>query len=569
MGRKVVIVGGVAGGATAAARLRRLDEQAEIVVLERGPHVSFANCGLPYHIGGEIARRQSLILQTPARLGQRFALDIRVRHEVTAIDRQRRSVRVRDLSNRREYDESYDILLLSPGAEPIRPPLPGADLPQVHTLRNLEDMDRIRKAVDAAAAGDGRPGRALVVGGGFIGLELAENLRRRGLAVTLVELLPQVMPPLDPELAELVHEELMRHGVELHLADAVTALAPAGGRVRATLRSGTRVEADLVVLAVGVRPESGLARAAGLELTPRGAIVVDAHMRTSDPAIYAVGDAVAVQDAVLGGPTVVPLAGPANRQARIAADHICGRPSRYRGMQGTSIVRVFGLAVAMTGASEKVLRQREVACRKVYLWPVQHAGYFPGARPMLLKLLFSPDDGRILGAQIVGPEGVDKRIDVLAVAIQAGLTVRDLQEAELAYAPQYGAAKDPINLAGFVATNALTGDDEFVYPEELDETRRTAWTILDVRDEPEWVAGHIPGAVWIPLPELRARWREVPRDKPIAVVCASGQRSYYACRLLRQKGVPCRNLAGGLRLFRLVHARPAGERPAERPAACG
>lgn len=560
MSRRILIVGGVAGGATAAARLRRLDEQAEIILFERGPDISFANCGLPYHIGGEIARRQELILQTKARLGGRFALDIRTGHEVVAIDRAARVVRVRVAGDGQECTEPYDVLLLSPGAEPVRPPVPGSAHPRIFTLRNLADLDRIKATVD----GGGR--RALVVGGGFIGLEVAENLHRRGLAATLVERLPQVLPTLDAEMAEPLHRELRAAGVELLLNSAVTAFADDRGRVQATLEGGRTVLADFVVVAVGVRPDTGLARAAGLALAANGAIVVDEHMRTSDPAIYAVGDAVQVRDPILGGDVYIPLAGPANRQARIAADNICGRPTRYRGSQGTSIVRVFGLAAATTGRNERTLKQREVAYRKVYLHPNQHVAYFPGAQPLLMKVLFAASDGQVLGAQVVGRDGVDKRIDVLALAIQAGLTVLDLEEAELAYAPQYGAAKDPVNLAGFVASNALRGDVEFAYAEELGEAERDGWTIVDVRDEPEHAADRIPGSVLVPLSQLRERWREIPSDKPVVVYCASGQRSYYACRFLRQKGLACKNLGGGMVVYRLVHAG-AADQPAV--ATCG
>ncbi len=556
MSKKLVIVGGVAGGATAAARARRLSEDAEIIVFERGPDVAFANCGLPYHIGGEIAERRRLLVQTQAGLAARFNLDIRTRSEVTAIDRGNRKVRVRDLEAQREYDEPYDVLLLAPGATPLRPPIPGIDHPRIFTLRNLVDMDRIKQAVDANAES------AAVVGGGFIGLEMAENLRERGLDVALVELLPQVMPPLDPEVAERVHQELRRQDVRLFLADGVREFADADGRVRVRLKSGTALDADLVVLSVGVCPDTRPAREAGLELNERGAIVVDEHMRTSDPHIYAVGDAVQVSDPVLGGSTMVPLAGPANRQARIAADNIFGRRSTFRGSQGTSIVRVFALSVATTGASEKGLRRREVPYKKIYVYRGQHAGYYPGARPMMIKLLFSPDDGRILGAQIVGGAGVDKRIDVLAVAIQARMTVFDLEEAELAYAPQYGAAKDPVNIAGFVAANTLRGDEEFVYAEELPgEAPGDEWTIIDVRTPREYEDGHIPGALLIPLTELRRRWQEIPRDKPVITYCEVGQRAYYANRILRQKGVEARNLAGGLTTYQLVHASKPEHRP--------
>jgi NADPH-dependent 2,4-dienoyl-CoA reductase/sulfur reductase-like enzyme/rhodanese-related sulfurtransferase len=554
MPTRLVIVGGVAGGATAAARARRLSESAEIIVLERGEHISFANCGLPYYVGGEIPQRQSLLVQTKAGLSRRFNLDIRTRHTALSIDRAARTLRVRDLEGGREYDQPYDFLLLSPGAEPIRPPLPGSDHPRIHTLRNMADADRLKASVDAGAT------QTLVIGGGFIGLELAENFRRRRLQVALVELLPQVLPPLDPEMAAPIQEELLGAGVQLHLADAVTAFEDDGGRIRARLKSGQTITADLVALAVGVRPESGLARAAGLELDARGAIIVDDTMRTSDPAIYAVGDAVQVRDVVFGGPAFVPLAGPANRQARIAVDNIFGRPARFRGVQGTSIVRVFELTVASTGASEKVLRGRGTPYRKVYVTPPHHVGYFPGAQPLLIKVLFTPDDGRLLGAQIVGGDGVDKRIDVLSVALQAGLKVTDLEQVELAYAPQYGAAKDPLNIAGFVATNLLRGDDEFLYWEQLDEATRRDWTIVDVRDPGEVAAFRVPGTLALPLSELRERWREIPRDKPIAVHCAGGQRSYYACRFLRHMGVACKNLAGGIRLYRYVEASRAPAR---------
>ncbi len=547
MSKRLIIVGGVAGGATAAARARRLDEQAEIIVIERGKDVSFANCGLPYHIGAEIPQRSSLRVQTRAGLMRRFGLDIRTRHEVTAIDPAARVVHVRDLADERDYTEHYDNLLLSPGAAPIRPPLPGADHPAIFTLRDMTDMDRIKGVVDSGAKS------AVVVGGGFIGLEMAENLVRRGLTVALVELLPQVMPPLDPEIAAAIHQELHANGVALHLADAVTAFEDAAGRVRVQLRSGKATEADLVILAVGVRPEAGLARDAGLTLTERGAIVVDEHMRTSDPHIYAVGDAVEVTDPVLGGTTLIPLAGPANRQARMAVDNIFGRPERYRGTQGTSVLRVFGLTVAATGAAEKLLRQRGAPYRKVYVSGGHHVSYFPGAERLNIKLLFSPDAGRILGAQVFGGAGVDKRIDVLALAVQARLTVADIAQAELAYSPPYGAAKDPVNMAGFVAGNLLRGDEQFLYAEELDAAQCQAWTIVDVREPTEYEVGHLPGARLLPLGELREYWQQLPTDKPVLVCCDSGQRSYYASRFLQQKGFEVRNLAGGMFFYRLVH----------------
>jgi NADPH-dependent 2,4-dienoyl-CoA reductase/sulfur reductase-like enzyme/peroxiredoxin family protein/rhodanese-related sulfurtransferase/TusA-related sulfurtransferase len=548
MSVKLVIVGGVAGGATAAARARRLDESAEIVVLERGPDVSFANCGLPYHVGGEIADRKSLLVQTADGLRSRFRIDIRTRSEAISIDRTSRTVRVRELESGREYDESYDYLLLSPGAAPIRPPIPGIDHPRVLTLRSLGDMDRIKAIVDRGARS------AVVVGAGFIGLEMAENLRRRKLEVALVELLPQVLPPLDPEMASRLHQELAANGVDLFLEDGVTAFEDRADGLCVQLKSGRTLSADMAILSVGVRPESSLARDAGLRLNERGAIVVDDHMRTSDERIFAVGDAVEVRDAVFAAPAMIPLAGPANRQARIAVDNIFGRSSRYRGSQGTSIVRVFGVAAGITGASEKTLVARGVAFRKVYTHGRSHAGYFPGSQPLAIKLLFAADDGRVLGAQVVGGDGVDKRLDVLATAIQAGLTVKQLQDAELAYAPQFGSAKDPINIAGYVASNVLHGDDEVIHADELTGELLRASFLLDVRQPAEFEAGAIEGAVNVPLPELRARLNEIPRDRPILVYCAAGQRGYYAARTLRQHGFTCRNLSGGFLTWRSAHA---------------
>lgn len=555
---KIVIVGGVAGGATAAARARRLDEAAEIVMFERGHEVSFANCGLPYHIGGEIPQRAALLVQTRAGLAARFRLDIRTRTEVEHIDAAGQRVRVRDLESGRTYEESYDRLLLSPGAAPLRPPIPGVEHPAIHTLRNMADMDRIKGSVDAGAQ------RALVVGGGFIGLEMAENLRRRGLEVALVELLPQVMPPFDPEVAARLHQELAANDVQLYLEDGVTAFEDAEGGVRATLRSGARLEVDLVVLAVGVRPDTGLARAAGLKLSERGALLVDEVMRTSDPYIFAVGDAVQVEDAVLGGPAYLPLAGPANRQARIAVDAMLGRASRYRGAQGTSIVQLFDVTAGITGASEKVLRQRGVPYQKVYVQRAHHVTYYPGAQSMMIKLLFAPEDGRLLGAQLVGGAGVDKRLDVLAAALAAGLTVHDLEDLELAYAPQFGAAKDPVNIAGNVAVNALRGEEEFVDPAVLDAAGRAAYTLLDVREQVEFEAGHIPGARWVPLATLRARLGELPSAKPLAVYCGVGQRAYYATRILRAHGLRACNVAGGFALWTLIHAPRPRPRPLHR-----
>ncbi|GJQ25133.1 MAG: pyridine nucleotide-disulfide oxidoreductase [Phycisphaerae bacterium] len=564
---KIVIVGGVAGGATAAARARRLSESAEIVVFERGPFVSFANCGLPYHVGGEIADRSKLVLQTPESLRSRHRLDVRVRSEVVAINRAAKTVTVRALDENRTYDEPYDKLILSTGAAPLRPPLPGIDHPRIFTLRNIPDMDRIVTAAQGAAV-------ALVIGGGFIGLEMAENLRRRGLQVDLVELLDQIMPPMDREMTQPVARALVQNGVRLHLSDAVESFGDAGGRVRAQLKSGQTLTADLAVLAIGVRPESALAKDAGLALGERGGVVVNEHMQTSDPDIYAVGDSVVVKDWVTGADTLIPLAGPANRQGRIAADHIFGRASWYRGSQGTSIVRVFDRVAAMTGASEKSLKRAGRPYRKVYLHPAHHVGYFPGAQQMSIKLLFAPDDGRVLGAQIVGGEGVDKRIDVLAAALQARMTVYDLEEMELAYAPQFGAAKDPINMAGFIAANVLRGD---VATCHVDDAPKDGAVWLDVRTAAEHAAGAIPGSILVPIDELRDRLGELPNDRPIVTYCAVGQRGYTAARILKQLGFDARNLSGGYRTWSMFQPVETNAAPGESnapvscsgPAPCG
>jgi NADPH-dependent 2,4-dienoyl-CoA reductase/sulfur reductase-like enzyme/rhodanese-related sulfurtransferase len=543
---KLLIVGGVAGGASAAARARRLSEVAEIILFERGPDVSFANCGLPYHVGGEILERHKLLITTPDRLRNRFKLDVRTRSSVEAIDRSTKRIRVRDLVSGREYYETYDKLILAPGAAPIRPPIPGVDLPDVLTLRNLQDMDRIKERVDR------KIDQAVVVGAGFIGLELVENLVRRGVATTVVELQDQVLPPLDKEITAPIAQTLARHGVRLLLGDSAERFEQLPDGLLVHLKSGPRLPAQLVVLGVGVRPENGLAANAGLAVGPRGGIRVNEQLQTSDPDIYAVGDAVETKDFVLQSPTQVPLAGPANRQGRIAADNIFGRAARYRGTQGTAIVRVFDQTVAMTGASEKVLRRANRPYHKIHVHPNQHAGYYPGAEPMTLKLLFEPQTGRVLGAQAVGKDGVDKRIDVLAVAIQAGMTVFDLEELELAYSPQYGSAKDPVNMAGFVAAGLLRGD----HPQTDIETilampaGARPW-LLDVRTPEEFKAGNIPGAINVPVDELRGRLDELPRDRNIAAYCQVGQRSYLATRILRQAGFDAANLSGGYATYRL------------------
>jgi NADPH-dependent 2,4-dienoyl-CoA reductase/sulfur reductase-like enzyme/rhodanese-related sulfurtransferase len=550
---KLMIVGGVAGGASAAARARRLCEDAEIVIIERGPDVSFANCGLPYYIGGEIAPREKLLVATADLLRRRFRLDVRTRTTVEAIDRVAKTVRVRDLESGRTVDEPYDALLLAPGAAPLRPPIPGVDSAHVFTLRNLADVDRIKARVDDGAT------RAVVVGAGFIGLELAENLVKRGVETALVELQNQVLPPLDPEMTVPIVEALAARGVRVLLGDSATGFAAAGERVRVTLKSGGVHEAELVILGVGVRPESTLAVEAGLDVGPRGGIRVSETMQTSDPAIWAVGDAVEVRDPVTGSATQVPLAGPANRQGRIAAEAILrpgsSRPSRYRGTQGTAIVGVFDRVAAITGASEKMLVREGRGYRKVYIHPADHAGYYPGAEPMTLKLLFDPESGRVLGAQAVGGRGVDKRIDVIAVAIQAGMTVFDLEELELCYAPQFGSAKDPVNMAGFVGAGMLRGD----HPQAdvvtcLDGPPDPRSILLDVRTPKEFADGHLPGASNIPVDDLRGRLGELPRDRRILAYCQVGMRGYVATRILLQHGFEAANLGGGYKASMLLRA---------------
>ena len=522
--KKIVVVGGVAGGMSAAARARRLSEDAHIVVLERDAYVSFANCGMPYHIGGDIPDRDELLVQTPESLAANLNLDVRVANEVVAIDTSGKIVQVRDLGASRTYQLPYDKLVLATGAKPVQPSLPGIDSPLVHTLRNLEDMDRIKAVVDA-----GR-GRAVVIGGGYIGIEMVEALRHREWQVTLLEAADQVMGPLDPEMAQQVQAELARNGVQLHLGTKAE-----GFTDTSVLTSDGVLPADLVVLAIGVLPESSLARFAGLHTTDRGAIVVDAHQVTSDPDVYAVGDSVQVTDTVTGEPTVVPLAGPANRQGRIAADHMFGRDARYTTTQGTAIVKVFDLTAGGTGANEKILRRHGIDYRKVYVHPNGHASYYPGTAAMHLKLLFTADDGRVLGGQVVGYDGVDKRIDVLAVAVRAGLTVWDLAELELAYAPPYGSAKDPINMAGFQGSNLLDGTIELWYPQDWGNLPADA-VILDVRTERENLECALPMSVNIPVQELRERYEEIDQDRPVYVYCRSGFRSYLAYRMLKGLG---------------------------------
>ena len=551
---KLVIVGGVAGGASAAARARRLSEDAEIVLFERGPDVSFANCGLPYYVGGEIEDRDKLLVVTPERMRERYNLDVRVRTSIESIDRARKTVRAHDLATGKEYTEPYDKLILAPGAAPIWPDIPGIDLPGIFTLRDLKDVDRIKERVDRGLK------RAVVVGGGYIGLEMVENLVRRGVMTTLVQSHSQVLSSFDKEMTTPIAAHLGEHNVELILNDSAGAFAQGQEGLEVRLRSGRCLSAQLVIVGIGVRPENSLAVAAGLAVGPRGGIRVNDHLQTEDPDIYAVGDAIEVEDFILKSPSQIPLAGPANRQGRLAADHIFGRKdARYRGTQGTAIVGVFDKSAAMTGPSEKSLKRAGRAYRKVYVHANNHADYFPGAEPIALKILFDPEDGRLLGAQAVGGDGVDKRIDVLAVAIQAGMTVYDLEESELAYAPQFGSAKDPINMAGFVASGLIRGDHPQIDVEAvLDTPADRAAFLLDVRTPEEFAQGHIPDALNIPVDELRHRLGEIPRDREIAAYCQVGQRGQLATRILLQSGFRAANLSGGYKTYRLHRPLPAG-----------
>lgn len=557
MSKRILIVGGVAGGAACAARARRLDEQAEIIIFERGEQVSFANCGLPYFVGNVIEDEARLIVSNPKAFQQRFNIQARVKTEITVIDRENSEIEARELETGRVYREKYDALVLSPGAAPLRPPLPGIELPGIFTLRSIPDSRMIRQRIEAKQARS-----AVIVGGGFIGLEMAENLVLRGLQVTVVEMLNQLLPPVDPEMAYPVQQRLIDKGVKVALGDGVAGFEQGtDGRVIVRTKSGAGYEGDLVLLAIGVRPETGLARGAGLEIGERGGIRVNGQMRTSDEKIWAVGDAVEVKDFVTGQWSLIPLAGPANRQGRVAADAICGRNSAFRGTQGTAICGVLGLTVAMTGASEKSLKRAGIAdYEKTYLHPGQHAGYFPGVKAIGLKLLFRKSDGKILGAQAYGEEGVDKRMDVIAMALQKGGTVFDLEEAELAYAPQYGAAKDPINMAGMTAANILRGDARTAAWESLE---RNGFLLLDVRGSDEYAEGHIPRARNIPLPDLRGRLDELRKDQTIYLCCGVGQRAYYASRLLNQHGFRALTLPGGYKTY-LIY-RNSGLLPADAP----
>lgn len=537
---KIVIIGGVAGGASAAARARRLDEDAEIVVLERGYHPSFANCGLPYYVGGEIQSRDKLLVAPVEMLRQRHRLDVRTRCEVTSINRDEHLVHVTNLESNESYVETYNKLIIATGASPFRPPIPGIDSSRVLELRDLSDADKMHAMATSDAS------HAVIVGGGFIGVEVAENLVRRGIHVTIIERLDQILAPWDSEMVRPVEAHLRKQGVELLLQESTTSFEETGSGLRVGLESGATLECNFAVVCIGVRPESRLADEAGIECGPRGGILVNDSMQTGDPDVYAVGDVTQVSCFVSKNPVQIPLAGPANRQGRIAADHIFGRASTYRGTQGTAIVGVFGMTAAMTGLSEKILRGSGMSFEKIFIHPSDHAGYFPGANQMTLKLLFDPTTGVILGAQCVGTTGVDKRIDVLAVAIQAGMTVYDLEEVELCYAPQYGHAKDPINMAGFVASGVIRGDQPVVH---LESIAADSPLLVDVRTEGEFKVGHLPDAINIPLETLRERTSELPKDRKIATHCKVGQRGYLAARLLNQSGFDAANLSGGYQLW--------------------
>lgn len=544
---KVVIVGGVAGGASAAARLRRLDESAEIIMFERGEYISFANCGLPYYIGGEITKKSALTLQTPQSFNARFNVDVRVNSEVTSIDPKAKTVTVRS-KDRGEYTESYDKLILSPGAAPIRPPMEGADNARVFTLRNIPDTIKIREYVEEEF-----PESAVVVGGGYIGVEMAENLKNAGVAVTIVELADHVIAPLDYDMACDVHRYLKEKGVGLILKNGVQAIKEEGGKLKLTLSDG-EIETDMVIMAVGVRPDTALAKEAGLELNKRGAIVVNEHMLTSDPDIYAVGDAVEVTDFVTGEKAYIPLAGPANKQGRIAADNICGIPTTYKNTLGSAVLKIFDMTVATTGVNERAAKAAGLDYDKVYTYSNSHASYYPGSTGMSIKTLYEKGTGKILGAQIVGFDGVDKRCDVLATAIRAGMTAKDLTELELCYAPPFGSAKDPVNFVGYVIENTLAGRvKNFFWDDVAKLPRDGSVTLLDVRTDLERENGqYIEGFIHIPVDELRARAGELDKSKPVYIHCRTGLRSYVACCMLAGMGFDCYNLSGGWRLYESI-----------------
>ncbi|WP_138417365.1 CoA-disulfide reductase [Aquibacillus sediminis] len=557
--KKIIIVGGVAGGATAAARLRRLDEESQIVLFERGEYVSFANCGLPYYIGETIKDRSKLLVQTVEGMSKKFNLDIRNLTEVTKIDRENKTVTVKNVQTGETYEESYDALILSPGAKPIFPPIPGIkEADNIFTLRNIPDTDKIKAYVD-----ERKPNEAVVIGGGFIGLEMAENLVDRGVNVTLVEMAKQVMAPLDYEMAAIVHRHLKDKGVNLILEDGVKAFEDNGNKI--VLSSGKEITTDMTMLSIGVKPENSLAAEVGLELGDRGGIKVNEYLQTNDPAIFALGDAIEVTDYINGQPTMIPLAGPANRQGRIVANNVYGKQEAYKGTLGTGIAKVFDLTVATTGNNEKVLSQKGIEYRVAHVHPASHAGYYPGAAPIALKLIFDGETGKIFGAQAVAADGADKRIDVIATAIKGNLTVHDLTEIELSYAPPFSSAKDPVNMVGYVASNMIDEGIETAQWHEIDQVIEDGGMLIDVREPVEREAGFIKGSVNIPLGEIRDRLDEIPKDETIYITCQVGLRGYLATRILTANGYKVKNLDGGWKTYSAVFHN--GDEQAEEEAA--
>lgn len=543
MSKKIIIVGGVAGGASTAARLRRLDENAEIIMFEKGEYISFANCGLPYYIGEIIKEREKLIVQTVDEMSNKFNLDIRNLSEVVKIDKENNKITVKNLKNNEIYEESYDTLVLSPGASPIKPNIRGIeDCENLYTLRNIPDTDKIKAYVD-----NKKPRKAIVIGGGFIGLEMAENLRERGLDITLVEAGNQVMAPLDIEMAAIVHDVLIDKDVKLILNDGVKEFKDKGKRV--VLSSGKEIETDLIILSIGVRPETSIVKEAGIELNERGGIIVDKHMKTSVDNIYALGDAVEIIDFVNKKPAMIPLAWPANRQGRIVADNICGRNSSYKGSLGSSVAKIFDYTVATTGNNEKTLKKLGIDYKAIHIHPGSHAGYYPGAFPISFKMLFNPKDGRILGAQGIGIDGVEKRIDIISTAIKGNLNVFDLQDIEPCYAPPYNSAKDPVNMLGYYASNIMEDLVDIIQWNKVDELDKNNSIIVDVREEFELVTGTFENSINIPLGQLRDRLDEIPKNKNVYVTCQVGQRGYVASRILRSNGINAINIDGGIKTY--------------------
>lgn len=549
MRKKVVIIGGVAGGATAAARIRRLDENAEIIMFERSGFVSYANCGLPYYIGGVIEDQEELTLQTPEMFMKRFRIDVRVKHEVTAIHPEKKTVTVRRLEDNTVFEESYDKLLLAPGAKPVRPSLPGMDIPNLYTLRTVEDTLRIHAFVQKE-----KPKSVVIAGGGYIGVEVAENLRDLGIQVTIVQRPNQLLNPLDYDMASFVHAKMRQKGVRLMLGHSVEGFAEENGRIQVILKDAEPLQADMVLLAIGVQPDTELAKNAGIKLGIKGSILVNNHMETSVPDIYAAGDAVEVKHYITGEKALISLAGPANKQGRIVADNICGGDSAYLGSQGSSVIKVFDMTVAVTGLNERAAKAAGLDYDKVFLSPSSHASYYPGAQVMTMKVVFEKKTYKLLGAQIIGYEGVDKRIDVLATAMHAGLTAIELKNLDLSYAPPYSSAKDPVNMAGFMIENIAQNKLQQFFWDEVEELPRDgSVTLLDARTPEEYTLGKMDGFINIPLDELRDRLVEIPLGKDVYVVCQSGLRSYLACRILMQNGYRCHNFSGGYRLYETIY----------------